>query len=247
MSQLIASTALVGIAIAIIEIRRLGVGKELLIGALRSFFQLMAVGFVIKFVFDLEAVHYQLLLLLAMVVVASVTARGRVKHVPGAFRIAFLSILTGTFATVGIMIILRIIDTRPVYLIPLGGMIIGNAMNAVALGLDRISTEVNDKRGEIEAALSLGASPRKAVEHLVRRSVRASLLPLMNTMKVIGLVHLPGAMTGMLLAGAEPLEAARIQLIVMYMLAASTSTSVLVTSFFIHRTFFNKAWQLVRM
>ncbi len=247
MSQLIASTALVGIAIAIIEIRRLGVGKELLVGALRSFVQLMAVGFVIKFVFDLEALQYQILLLLAMVMIASVTARGRAKHVPGAFMIAFFSILTGAFATVGVMLILRIIDTKPVYLIPLGGMMIGNAMNAVALGLDRISTEVHDKRGEIEAALSLGASPRKAVEHLVTRSVRASLLPLMNTMKVIGLVHLPGAMTGMLLAGAEPIEAARIQLIVMYMLAASTSTSVLVTSFFIHRTFFNKAWQLVRM
>jgi putative ABC transport system permease protein len=247
MSQLIASTALVGIAIAIIEIRRLGVGKELLVGALRSFVQLMAVGFVIKFVFDLEALQYQILLLLAMVMVASVTARGRAKHVPGAFMIAFFSILTGAFATVGVMLVLRIIDTKPVYLIPLGGMMIGNAMNAVALGLDRISTEVHDKRGEIEAALSLGASPRKAVEHLVTRSVRASLLPLMNTMKVIGLVHLPGAMTGMLLAGAEPIEAARIQLIVMYMLAASTSTSVLVTSFFIHRTFFNKAWQLVRM
>jgi putative ABC transport system permease protein len=246
MNQLIASTALVGVAIAIIEIRRLGVGRELLVGSLRSFIQLMAVGFIIKFVFDLEALQYQILLLLAMILVASVTARGRAKQVPGAFRIAFLSILTGAFTTVGVMLALRIIDTRPIYLIPLGGMMIGNSMNAVALGLDRISTEVHDKRGEIEAALSLGANPRKAVEHLVRRSVRASLLPLTNTMKVIGLVHLPGAMTGMLLAGAEPLEAAKIQMIVMYMLAASTTTSVLVTSFFIHRTFFNKAWQLVR-
>jgi putative ABC transport system permease protein len=244
-NQLIASTALVGIAIVIIEVRRLGVGKDLLVGALRSFLQLMAVGFVIKFVFDLKALQYQILLLLAMVTVASWTARGRAKSVPGAFRIAFLSILSGAFATVGVMLILGIVDTSPTYLIPLGGMMIGNSMNAVALGLDRISSEVKDKRGKIEAALSLGASPRTAVEPLVRRSVRASLLPLMNTMKVIGVVHLPGAMTGMLLAGADPLEAAKIQLIVMYMLAASTSISILITSFFVHRTFFNKSWQLV--
>jgi putative ABC transport system permease protein len=181
-----------------------------------------------------------------MVVVASWTAKGRARAVPRAFWIAFLSILSGTFATVGVMLALRIVSTAPTYLIPLGGMMIGNSMNAVSLGLDRIGTEVKDKRCQIEAALSLGAPPRKAVEHVVRRSVRASLLPLMNTMKVIGIVHLPGAMTGMLIAGADPVEAAKIQLIVMYMLAASTSISVLVSSFFIHRVFFNKAWQLQR-
>lgn len=245
MSRLIASTALVGIAIAIIEVRRLGVGRELLTGTVRSFVQLMAVGYVVQFVFDLELLQYQMLLLLAMIVVASVTARGRAKSVRGAFRVSFLSILAGVVSTLGVMLVLGIIDTTPVYLIPLGGMMIGNSMNAVSLGLDRISSEIKDKRGEIEAALSLGAPPRKAVEHLVKRSVKASLLPLMNTMKIIGVVHLPGAMTGMLLAGAPPVEAAKIQLIVMYMLTASTTISVLVSSFFIHRGFFNRAWQLV--
>ena len=244
MSRLIASTALIGIAIAIIEVRRLGVGRDLLIGTFRTFVQLMAVGYVIQFVFDLERLPFQVLLLLAMVIVASFTARGRVKSVRGSFAIAFVSILAGVASTVGVMLALRIIDTSPTYLVPLGGMMIGNSMNAVSLGLDRISAEVKVKRGEIEAALSLGASPRRAMEPLARRTVRASLLPLMNTMKVIGLVHLPGAMTGMLLAGAPPLEAAKIQLIVMYMLAASTSISVLVSSFFIHRAFFNKAWQI---
>jgi putative ABC transport system permease protein len=245
MSQLITSTILVGIAIVIIEVRRLGVAKDLLVGSLRSFVQLMAVGFVIKFIFGLEAIQYQVLLLLAMVLVASVTARGRVKSVRGAFTISFVSILAGVFSTVGIMILLRIIDLKPIYLIPLGGMMIGNSMNAVALGLDRIASEVGDRRGQIEAALSLGASPRKATAHLVRRSVRASLLPLMNTMKVIGIVHLPGAMTGMLLAGASPLDAAKIQLVILYMLAASTTISVLVSSLFTQRAFFNRAWQLV--
>jgi putative ABC transport system permease protein len=244
MTRIIASTALVGIAILIIEIRRLGVGKELLISTVRVFVQLMAVGYIIQFVFDLERLQYQILLMLAMVLVASHTARGRVKRVRGTFRIAFVSILSGVSCTVGVMLALGIIDTRPIYLIPLSGMMIGNSMNAVSLGLDRMASEVRDKRGRIEAALSLGATPKKSVERMVIRSVRSSLLPLMNNMKVIGLVHLPGAMTGMLLAGAPPLEAARIQLIVMYMLTASTTISVLVASFFIHRSFFNEAWQL---
>jgi putative ABC transport system permease protein len=245
MSRIAISTALVGIAIVIIEVRRLGVGKDLLISSLRSFLQLMAVGYVIDFVFGLERIEYQLLLLTAMTTIASFTARGRVRSVPGTFGIAFISILAGVFCTLGVMLALRIIDTSPFYMIPMGGMMIGNAMNAVALGLERISSEVRDKRGRIEAALSMGAPPKSAVSGMVRQSVRASLLPLMNNMKVIGLVHLPGAMTGMLMAGAEPLEAAKIQLIVMYMLAASTTTAVLVSSLFIHRVFFNRAWQLV--
>ncbi len=245
MNQLVASTALVGIAIAIIEIKRLGVGKDLIIGSIRSFIQLMAVGFVIKFVFDLRQVQYQALLLLAMIFIASFTARGRARSIRYAFPIAFVSILAGTAATVGAMLALGIIDTRPTYLIPLGGMMIGNAMNAVSLGFDRIGGEVSDKRGQVEAALSLGAPPPKALEDMVRNSVRASLLPLMNMMKVIGLVHLPGAMTGMLLAGAPPLDAAKIQLVVMYMLAASGTITVLVSSLFIHRGFFNRSWQLI--
>ncbi len=244
MSKLIASTVLVAIAIVIIEVRRLGVGKELLISALRSFVQLMAVGYVIHFVFGLEHLRYQIMLLLAMITVASFTARGRAKSVRWVFALSFISILAGVASTVGVMLVLGVIDTSPIYLIPLGGIMIGNCMNAVSLGLDRISSEARDKRGKIEAALSLGASPQKAIEGLVRKSVRASLIPIMNTMKVIGIVHLPGAMTGMLLAGAEPLEAAKIQLIVMYMITASVSIAVLVSSLFIHRALFNRAWQL---
>ena len=244
MSRLIASTVLVAIAIVIIEVRRLGVGRELLISALRSFVQLMVVGYVIQFVFDLKHLPYQVLLLVAMVTVAAFTARGRAKSVRGSFAISFVSILAGVASTVGVMLALGIIDTEPIYLIPLGGIMIGNCMNAVSLGLDRIASEVKDKRGRVEAALSLGASPPKAMEAMVRKSVRASLIPIMNTMKVIGFVHLPGAMTGMLIAGAEPIEAAKIQLIVMYMITASVSVAVLVSSLFIHRAFFNRAWQL---
>ena len=118
-------------------------------------------------------------------------------------------------------------------------------MNAVSLGFERISSEVKTRKGEIEAALSLGATPQRAIEPIVKKSVKASLIPLMNLMRIVGVVQLPGAMTGMLLAGAKPIEAAQIQLIVIYMLGASVTISVLVSSFFTYRGFFNKAWQLV--
>ncbi|MGD9401584.1 MAG: iron export ABC transporter permease subunit FetB [bacterium] len=245
MSQLIASTVLLAIAIILTEVRRLGVGWDILKGAVRSFIQLMAVGFVIKFIFGLEQVQYQILLLLVMVVVAAYTARGRVKSMPGAFRISFISILAGASATLGVMLALDIIDASPNYLIPLGGMIIGNAMNALSLGFERIGSEVKQRRGEIETALCLGASPQKAIEPLVRRSVKASFIPMLNLMKIVGIVQMPGAMTGMLLAGADPLDAVRIQLVVIYMLVASTSITMLMGTAFTYRSFFNRNWQLM--
>jgi putative ABC transport system permease protein len=246
MSQLIASTVLVALAIVLVETRRLGVGWGLVKGTLRSFVQLMAVGFVLKFIFDLDRVEYQILLLIVMIAVAAYTARGRARSMRGAFRVSFIAILSGAAATLGVMLALGIIDTSPNYLIPLGGMIIGNSMNAVSLGFERIGSEVRQRRGEIEAALCLGAPPQKAIEPLVRRSVKASFIPIMNLMKIVGIVQMPGAMTGMLLAGADPLDAVRIQLVVIYMLVASTSITMLVGTAFSYRSFFNRDWQLVQ-
>jgi putative ABC transport system permease protein len=245
MSQLIAATALVAIAIVLVEVRRLGVGWELAKGTVRSFLQLMAVGFILMFIFELDKLQYQILLLLAMITVAAYTARGRAKSMRGAFRISFIAILAGAAATLGVMIALRIIDTSPKWLIPLGGMIIGNSMNAVSLGFERIGSEVKQRRGEIEAALCLGAGPQKAVEPIVRRSVKASFIPILNLMKIVGIVQMPGAMTGMLLAGADPLDAVRIQLVVIYMLVASTTITMLVGTAFAYRSFFNRDWQLI--
>jgi len=184
-------------------------------------------------------------LLLAMITVAAYTARGRARSMRGAFRISFIAILSGTSATLGVMLALNIIDASPNYLIPLGGMIIGNSMNAISLGFERIGSEVKQRRGEIEAALCLGAGPQKALEPLVRRSVKASFIPILNLMKIVGIVQMPGAMTGMLLAGADPLEAVKIQLVVIYMLVASTSITMLVGTAFSYRSFFNRDWQLV--
>jgi putative ABC transport system permease protein len=245
MSQLIASTVLVAIAIVLVEVKRLGVGRDLLQGAVRSFVQLMAVGFILKFIFGLDKVQYQILILLVMVAVAAYTARGRAKSMRGAFRISFLAILSGTAATLGVMLALKIIDASPNYLIPLGGMIIGNSMNAVSLGFERIGSEVKHRRGEIEAAICLGASPQKALEPLVRKSVKASFIPIVNLMKIVGIVQMPGAMTGMLLAGADPIYAVKIQLVVIYMLVASTSITMLVGTAFTYRSFFNRDWQLM--
>jgi len=197
MNQTLAATVLVAIAIILVEVQRLGVGKDLFIGAVRSFIQLMAIGYVLQYIFNLEKLPYQILLLLIMVVIASFTAKGRAKELPGAFLISFIAILTGATFTLGLMLLLRLISTEPNYLIPLGS------------------------------------------------SVRAALLPFINTMKIVGLIQLPGAMTGMMIAGASPIEATRVQIMVMYMISASVTMGTMIASLLSYRAFFNKAHQLI--
>jgi len=247
MNQTLTATVLVAIAIILVEVQRLGVGKDLFIGAIRSFIQLMAIGYVLQYIFNLEKLPYQILLLLIMVVIASFTAKGRAKELPGAFFISFIAILTGATFTLGLMLLLRLISTEPNYLIPLGGMVIGNTMNGTALVLMRVSEGMKDKRNEIEALLALGASPRYASSRVLKSSVRAALLPFINTMKIVGLIQLPGAMTGMMIAGASPIEATRVQIMVMYMISASVTTGTMIASLLSYRAFFNRAHQLIEL
>ncbi len=228
------------ITIILSEIQKLGIGKDLAYAATRTFIQLMAVGYIIQFVFDMESLIYQILLLTIMMSIAAYTAKGRVENVPHSFLIAFTAIATGTIVTLGLLIVLRLIDTTPRYMIPLGGMIIGNTMNGSALLMDRLYSEMKDKKLLIEAKLALGASSYAASESLIRKSVKASMIPMINSLKVVGLVQLPGAMTGMILAGASPIEATKLQLMVMYMLSVSVTTGIMVVSFLTYRVFFTK-------
>ena len=164
---------------------------------------------------------------------------------PGATLISFISILTGATFTLGLMLILGLINTEPNYLIPLGGMVIGNTMNGTALVLMRIVEGMKDKRNQVEALLALGASPRYASSMVLKTSLRAALLPSINTMKIVGLIQLPGAMTGMMIAGASPIEATRVQIMVMYMISASVTTGTMIASLLSYRACFNKAQQLI--
>lgn len=229
---------LVAIAIILTFIQRIGVVKDLSFGAIRSFVQLIAVGYIIQFVFDLKGLLYQSLLLFLMVLIASYTARGRAKESPYAFLLSLISIFTGTFITLGVMLLMRIITTEPKFLIPLGGMIIGNTMNAVSIFLERFYNEFKEKKNLIEVFLSLGASPKEASKELVEKSVKTAMIPITNIMKIVGIIQLPGAMTGMILAGASPLEAAKIQIIVIYMLSASVAIAISLLALISYRFYF---------
>jgi putative ABC transport system permease protein len=133
----------------------------------------------------------------------------------------------------------------PQYLIPLFGMIIGNAMNGAALAAERLNGEMELRRGEVEALLALGASPARASAEAVRRALVAALMPTVNMLMVVGLVSLPGMMTGQIIAGSSPLTAVRYQIVVVFMLAGAVAVTAVVVALWYRRTFFTAAEQLV--
>jgi len=147
-------------------------------------------------------------------------------------------------ATLGLVIALGVFEPKPRYLIPVAGIVIGNAMTAAAVALNRLGDEVARSRREIEATLALGATAAQAARPLLRRSLRSGLIPLVDQTKTTGLITFPGIMVGMLLAGADPVDAVRLQLIILYTLLGAVSLSSLIAMTLAYRNFFTAAHQL---
>ena len=147
-------------------------------------------------------------------------------------------------ATLGVLLLLGIVPATARYLIPLGGMVIGNAMNTASLMLTRVRDVVAEQRTKVEAALALGATSRQAVAPVLKTALRSAMIPLIDSTKTTGIIFLPGAMVGMIIAGADPLEAARLQIVVMYMLLGSVSIAAILAGLLSYRSFFTPRHQL---
>jgi putative ABC transport system permease protein len=130
------------------------------------------------------------------------------------------------------------------YLIPLGGMVIGNSMNTASLTLTRIRDDLSEQRLKVEAALALGATSRQAVSPILRTALQRAMIPLIDATKTTGIIFLPGAMVGMIIAGADPLEAVRLQVVVLYMLLGSVSIAAILVALLSYRSFFTPRHQL---
>lgn len=242
------AAGLILIAIGISRWQGLDLGWDFFIGAVRAVVQLVLVGYVLVYIFALDRWYLVIAALLVMLAVASKTAVVRQPTRSRALLgITGAALLLGsglTLAYVGVVVVRMEPWYNPRYLIPLFGMIVGNAMNAAALAAERLGGEMHGRRAEIEAYLALGATAERAAREPVRRALLASLIPTINGLMVVGIVSLPGMMTGQILAGSSPLLAVRYQIVVMFMLAGSVAvTSTLVTLWYRNR-FFTPALQL---
>ena len=242
--QVAGALVLVAIAAFASFWRRAEFEGDIGIAVVRSFIQLTAVGYVIQAIFDSDSLALVVLLLAFMVVFGAITARGRAKGVPGALPALLLALGTAAALTLGLVLALGIFDPKARYLVPVGGMVIGNAMTAAAVALNRLADEVKDSANLIEATLALGATARQASSGLVSRALRSGLIPLIDQTKTTGMVFFPGAMVGALLGGASPVNAVRLQLILLWTLMGAAAISALIATSLAQRNFFTPAHQL---
>jgi len=236
---------LVVVALGVSWWRRVGLESDLAVATVRSFVQLLAVGYVLDFVFR-DHGAFTVVVLAVMVGTATLTSAARAAGVPRARPIAAASIGVAAAGTLGVLLALRIIHASPRVVIPLGSMIISSAMNTTSLVMSRLRQDLATARREVEARLSLGQPAREAARPWQRTALRTGMLPTVDQTKVVGLVALPGAMTGMILAGASPLAAIRLQLVVMYMLLGGNAFAALVAGEATVRRLFTPDHQLIR-
>jgi len=244
MGQVAAALSLVALAAAISYWRRTDLERDIVVATVRSFVQLTAIGYALEVIFDADTIWLVLALLTVMVLFGALTARSRAKKVPGAFWPLLIALAVAAATTLGLVVALGIFDPTPRYLVPVGGMVIGNAMTASAVALNRLGDEVSESGAAIEATLALGATAREAAAPFVRRALRSGTIALVDSTKTTGLIFFPGTMVGMLLAGAEPTDAVRLQLILLYALLGSVAISALVATGLAYRNFFTPAQQL---
>ena len=242
--QTLAALALVGVAIVVSRWRGAGLESDIAVAAIRSFIQLTAIGYVITVIFEQDSLWLVAALIAVMIVFGAFTARSRAKGVPGALVPLLIALTAAGVSTLGLVVALGIFDATPRYLVPVGGMVIGNAMTASAVALNRLGEDVHEQGAKIEATLALGATASQAVEPIVKRSLRSGMITLVDSTKTTGLIFFPGTMVGMLLAGAKPVDAVRLQLILLYVLLGSVSIAALTATYLARRNFFTEAHQL---
>jgi putative ABC transport system permease protein len=244
LTEVAASLALIALAIAVSFWRRAELEQDLAVAVLRSFVQLTAIGYVIQAIFDSDSLWLVAALLAVMVGFGAFTARSRAKAVPGALGPLVLALSAAAAITLGLVLALGVFEAEPRYLVPVGGMVIGNSMTAAAVALNRLADEVRGQAALIEAMLALGATSHQAARGLVTRSLRSGMIPLIDSTKTTGVVFFPGTMVGMLVAGAEPIDAVRLQLILLWVLLGSVSLAALISVSLGYRGFFTAAHQL---
>jgi putative ABC transport system permease protein len=246
-SQVGAAALLILINAAISLALRLDLHRRLLLAALRTTVQLLLVGLVLDWVFGLSRWYVVLALMAWMSIAAGLAAVRRTPlRYPGIWLDSIVSVWASSWI-IAAAALFGIVDVepwfRPQYAIPFLGMILGNALNGVSLGLDRLGQELHARRFEVEGLLALGGTRWEAARGPVRSAVRTGMIPIINSMMIAGIVSLPGMMTGQLLAGVEPVQAVRYQVVIMFLIASATALGTLGVVLLSYRRLFTAAHQ----
>jgi putative ABC transport system permease protein len=222
--------------------------RSLLLASVRTIVQLLLVGLVLESVFAVREWYIVLALLLVMTIIAGVAAVGRMdRRYRGVYVDSIIAVWSSSWivAAYALLVIMRDVQPwyHPQYAIPLAGMILGNSLNGISLGLNRLSEQLATRRDQVEAMLTLGATRWEAARGIIRQAIHTGMIPIINSMMVVGIVSLPGMMTGQLLSGVSPLQAVRYQIVIMFLIAAATALGTVGAVLLSYRRLFNEDHQ----
>ena len=242
-----ASGILVAVALAVSLWRQLGLERTLLWACLRALVQLLIVGWALQLIVDEDdPLILSFVWLVVMVLLAGYTTWKRATHVPAVLPLSLLAYAASATVTLGVLFGFGVYELEGRTVVPLAGIVIGNSLAATVLVSRRLFAAADDHRDLIEARLALGLTGSAAFQPDLRESLRTALVPQIESTKAVGIIALPGAMVGLILAGVEPAQAVRVQLSVMYLVLGSVATTTAVMSLGISRQLFTGAQQLRR-
>lgn len=243
--SLLIASSLVMISMLISYSQKLNLEKDTFISVLRAIIQLTVVGYVLNYIFGLKSPVFTTFLILFMIFNAAWNAKKRGKNIRNALWISFIAITSGTAITLSILVLSGSIKYEPYSIIPVSGMVISNSMVAIGLCYKQLNSNFKDKRHQIETKLSLGAEILPSSIDIIRDAIKTGMIPTIDSAKTLGIVSLPGMMTGLILAGTPPIEAIKFQIMVTFMLLSTTSISAFIACFLAYKSFFNERKQII--
>jgi putative ABC transport system permease protein len=243
---LAASLLLVAVAVAVSAGIGLGLSRAIAWATVRAVVQLLLVGWGLALVIDpSRTLIWSWAWVAVMTGYAAVVARRRAPEVPRVLPLATAAFATSAAVTLGVLFSLGVFPLQGRTLVPIAGLMIGNSMNATVLAGRRIVEQLRDQRHEVEARLALGHSAAHAARPYLVTAIRTALIPQIETTRAVGLVFLPGAMTGLILAGVDPIDAVLVQAVVMFIVLASVATTTTVIGLGLTRRLFTADHRLL--
>lgn len=248
-TQMISAYIFILILLIIVRLKGINREKEIIIASIRMTLQLIATGYILGYLFKNPHPLYTLAVIIIMEAfsIYNITKRIKIKLSNKLKKIIAFSMFFGSFITILFFLIIVVRVTpwyNPRYFIPISGMLIGNSMTDITLGINRLVDGMNTNKNLVEAALMLGAPPKAAAKSIIDNAFDSAILPTINSMVGMGIVFLPGMMTGQILSGTSPLTAIEYQIAIMLGITGSVSLSVILAVQLGYKTFFNKDNQL---
>jgi len=223
---------------------KVGFTKDIIISVIRAVIQLVAVGYLLKYVFQVNNLILTLIMVLVIVSNAAFNAKKRSQQLQKGFLISFIAIGCSTGITIGILIFSGSIKFIPSQIIPISGMIASNVMVAIGLAYRSLNTEFKDLRPQVLERLALGANLKQASQTLIVNAIKTGMAPTIDSAKTVGLVSLPGMMSGLIFAGIDPTKAIMYQIMVTFMLLGATSLGSFIAVYRSYPRFYNDQKQL---